>query len=91
MIFLGTPLDPLKRSLLVEAMNWYEGMLRRHMYAACEHFTIADLSLVVTISQIEAFDFDMVPYPRIRAWLQRCKVDLEAYGFEVIPIWYMGP
>lgn len=44
---------------------------------------LADLSLCVTVSQIEAFGFELGPYPKVRAWLQKCKDELEPFGYKV--------
>ena len=82
-IFLGAPLDESKKARLEEALGWLEALLRGHNWSAANHFTLADLSLGTTVFQIEAFDFDLGPYPRVRAWLQKYKDELEPYGFDV--------
>lgn len=82
-MFYGIALDESKKAKLEEAMGWYEAVLKNHSYAAGQTFTLADISLCVTVSQIEAFKFNISPYPRMRAWLTRCKQDLAPYGYEV--------
>lgn len=47
------------------------------------NFTVADLCILVTVSQIEAYEFDLGPYTRIRNWLQKSKEELAPYGYEV--------
>lgn len=79
----GTPLDEKKKARLDEALGFFESMLKGRTWAAVNHFTIADLSLTVTIAQIESFDFDLEPYTRIKTWFQRCKDHLEPFGYEV--------
>ena len=61
---MGAPLDETKKARLAEALGWLEAILKGRVYAAAEHFTVADLSLCVSVSQIDAFGFDLGPYPR---------------------------
>jgi glutathione S-transferase len=58
-------------------------MLKGHPYAAGGTFTVADISLCVTVSQIEAFGFELLPYKNVRVWLKKCKVEMDAFGYEV--------
>lgn len=55
---------------------------------AVNSFTIADLTLTVTVAQIEMIGFDLEPFSRIRTWLQRCKDHLRPHGYDVniVPI-----
>lgn len=77
-------MDETKKARLAEALGWLEDILKGRTWVATENFTIADLILCVTISQIEAFGFELGPYPKIRAWFQLCKEKLEPYGYEEI-------
>ncbi|XP_055712977.1 glutathione S-transferase D7 [Phlebotomus papatasi] len=83
-LFFGAHLDETKKARLAEALGWLEDILKGRTWVATENFTIADLILCVTISQIEAFGFELGPYPKIRAWFQLCKEKLEPYGYEEI-------
>ncbi|KAL5283288.1 hypothetical protein ACFFRR_005895 [Megaselia abdita] len=83
-IFMGAPLEESKKSKLNEALYWLECMLKGKTWLAAEHFTIADLTCGVTVSQIEAFEFDLRNYPKTRDWLQRFKDELEPYGYQEI-------
>lgn len=83
-MFLGAPLDEKKKARLDEALGWFETMLKGRIWCANNNFTVADLALCITVSQIEAFDFDLKPYGRIRNWLKRCKETLEPYGYSEI-------
>lgn len=82
-VFMGAPLEESKKSKLNEALYWLECFLKGKAWLAAEHFTIADLTCGVTVSQIEAFEFDLRNYPRTRDWLQRFKDELEPYGYQV--------
>ncbi|KFB53543.1 AGAP004163-PB-like protein [Anopheles sinensis] len=83
-IQLGAHLDQTKKAKLAEALGWFEAMLKQFHWSAANHFTIADVALCVTVSQIEAFQFDLLPYPKVRAWLQKCKDELEPHGYKEI-------
>ncbi|XP_017845784.1 glutathione S-transferase D7 [Drosophila busckii] len=81
-MFIGAPLDEGKRAKLSEAVGWLNVILEGRQFAAAEHFTIADLTLLVTISQLEAFDFELKPYKHVRQWLERCKEHMLPYDYE---------
>lgn len=83
-ILLGAHLDEAKKARLAEALQFFEAMLNKERkFATSDDFTVADLALCITVSQIEAFKFDMLPYPKVRKWLKECKVELESFGYEV--------
>lgn len=80
---MGAPLDETKKARLAEALGWLDDILKGRTWLADENFTVADLSIAVTVSQIEAYEFDLGPFARIRTWLQKCKDELNPYGYEV--------
>lgn len=82
-IILGAPLDESKKARLSEALGFFESMLKNKKFSTGDDFTIADLALCVTVSQIDAFEFNLHPYPKIRKWLVECKNELEPFGYEV--------
>lgn len=82
-IILGAPLDEAKKARLAEALGFFESMLKNKKFSTGDDFTLADLTLAVTISQIEAFEFNLYPFPKIRKWLTECKTYLEPYGYQV--------
>jgi len=81
-MFIGAPLDEGKRAKLAEAVGWFNKILEGRQFAAAEHFTIADLTLLVTVSQLEAFEFELRPYKHIRQWLDRCKEHMAPFDYE---------
>jgi glutathione S-transferase len=85
-ILFGAHLDESKKARLAEGLQFYEAMLKKEKnfkFATSDDFTIADLSLCVTVSQIEAFQFDMLPYPKVRKWMKECINFLDPYGYVV--------
>ncbi|XP_068155801.1 glutathione S-transferase D7 isoform X1 [Drosophila tropicalis] len=81
-MFIGAPLDEGKRAKLSEAVGWFNSIMDGRQFSAAEHFTIADLTLLVTVSQLEAFDFELQPYKHVRQWLERCKEHMEPFDYE---------
>lgn len=81
-MFIGAPLDEVKRARLTEAVGWLNAILEGREYAAADHFTIADLTLLVTVSQLEAFDFELRPFKHVKQWLDRCKEHMAPYDYE---------
>lgn len=82
-MLMGAPLDETKKARLDEALGWFETILKGRTYVAANHFTVADISITVTVSQIEAYGYDLGPYSRVRAWFERCKDELEEHGYQV--------
>lgn len=82
-MFMGASLDESKKARMDEALGWFDTMLKGRTWCAANNMTVADITLLVTVSQIEAYDFDLKPYARVGAWLTKCKAALELYGYEV--------
>lgn len=83
MVFHGILPEQEKKDKLHEALGYFEAMLKGRTWAAVNNFTLADLSLTVSIAQIEALGFDLEPYTRIKTWLERCKDYLRPHGYDV--------
>lgn len=76
-------IDEQKEEKLHEALGFFEAMLKGRTWAAVNNFTIADLTLTVTVAQLEMLEFNLEPYTRVRTWLQRCKDYLRPHGYDV--------
>lgn len=81
-LFTGV-LDDSKKTKLIEALGFFEMMLKGRTWAAVNNFTIADLALTITVAQLMSLRFDLEPYTRIRTWLERCKEFLQPHGYDV--------
>jgi glutathione S-transferase len=53
------------------ALGVMEAHLKKHDYFVGSHFTIADIALYAYTHLAETCDFDLGPYPAVRAWLDR--------------------
>lgn len=82
-IRLGAPLDETKRARLEEALRWLDSFMKGRTWQATDHFTLADLALCVTVSQVEAFGMSLNPYGKVKQWLKMCKDHLEPFGYDV--------
>ncbi|KAH8407440.1 hypothetical protein KR222_001262, partial [Zaprionus bogoriensis] len=73
LFFFGQKIIPKERiDAIVEVYDFVEVFLKDHDYMAGDQLTIADFSLVSTISSLPAFvDIDAVKYPKITAWIKR--------------------
>lgn len=84
---LGAPLDEPKKAKLDEAVGWFNAILKKvegkKPFSTGSQFTIADIALLVTISQMEAFGYDLSPFGMVRQWLIQCKDYMEKYDYEV--------
>ncbi|XP_067618355.1 glutathione S-transferase D7 [Eurosta solidaginis] len=83
-VLWNASLDETKKSKLREAFDWFNSTLKGREYAATDHFTIADLTLMVTVSQCEAFGFELQQYNRVKQWFYRCRDYMQPYGYEEI-------
>ncbi|XP_036227260.1 glutathione S-transferase D7 isoform X2 [Bactrocera oleae] len=81
-VLWSAPVDESKKPRLAEAFDWFNTSLKGHEFAALDHFTIADLTLLVTVSQCEAFGFEVDSYNRVKHWLRRCKDYMAPYDYE---------
>ncbi|XP_011644643.1 glutathione S-transferase 1-1-like [Pogonomyrmex barbatus] len=72
--------DPAEYEKLKEAFQILNGFLEGQEYVAGNNLTIADLTLVVSVTTAEAFGFDLGEYPNVSDWLAR--VQTSAPGYE---------
>ncbi|RWS25159.1 glutathione S-transferase 1: isoform D-like protein [Leptotrombidium deliense] len=53
--------------------------LKKHKYVAADHLTLADFSILSTISGSLCFGYDLYKYENIKAWLDRLERELPFY------------
>lgn len=59
---------------LFEIYNFLEVFLKDTQFVAGDHVTIADLSIITTVTSFVAFaDIDSLKYPKLSAWINRMK------------------
>lgn len=72
-IFANAPADPEKFKKMEEAMGFLETFLDGKTYAAGDFLTIADLSLLATVSSYEVAKFDLSKYQNVTKWYNHIK------------------
>ena len=86
-IFAKQPANPENFKKMEEAFGFLNTFLEGQQYAAGDHLTLADLTLLATVSSYEVAKFDITKYPNVNKWFQHCKTvapgyDLNQSGLE---------
>ncbi|CAG2103858.1 unnamed protein product, partial [Medioppia subpectinata] len=73
-------LDPEKGKKIKEALQILDDSLALQSYVAGNDITLADLSVLASLSLAEVFDYDMISiYKNVKQWSDRLKRDLPYY------------
>ncbi|KAM3968083.1 glutathione S-transferase delta 3 [Aphomia sociella] len=78
-IFGGVKPDEALLKKLEEALVFLNTFLKDHKYAAGSDLTLADLSLVATVSTIDAVGISLKEYPNILKWFELVKSTAPGY------------
>ncbi|XP_022254612.1 glutathione S-transferase 1-like isoform X2 [Limulus polyphemus] len=78
-MFRGEEPDAGKERVLLEKLAFLEQFLTDYPYVAGENLTVADLSILASVTFLEAIDFTLSSFPKIEAWLQRLRKELPYY------------
>ncbi|KFM61050.1 Glutathione S-transferase 1, isoform D, partial [Stegodyphus mimosarum] len=79
LIFRGETPDVTKESSYKSSLFMLEHTLEMNTYVAGKELTLADLSIVASISLAEVYNYDLRPYPNVLRWLSRLKKELPFY------------
>lgn len=74
LLFVGAPFDDERFKKLQEAFSFLDGFLENNDYVAGEKLTLADVSIVTTVSVAEACNFDITKYPNVVVWYDKIKL-----------------
>jgi len=77
--FQGKPEDPEKIKVVEERLGFLNTILGQRPYAAGDHLTIADFSIISSLTTIQAVKFSMAEYPNIEKWSARIKAEVPYY------------
>nr|AFD34184.1 glutathione S-transferase [Argyresthia conjugella] len=83
-LFFGQEKDEEKQKKLDEAIGWFNSMLEGRTFSAGDNLTIADITIIVTFSTLEALEYDFSEYENVQKWYERTKKALEPYGYKEI-------
>ncbi|GAB6023113.1 Glutathione S-transferase [Chamberlinius hualienensis] len=76
-LFLNKPEDPEVKARLLERLEIFDGILAKRNYAAGDHLTIADISLMCSLHVPICCGMDLTPYTHVNEWRDRVKkIDL---------------
>ncbi|XP_026675010.1 glutathione S-transferase 1-like [Ceratina calcarata] len=78
-VFSKAPKDETKYKAIGEALGFLEKFLEGQNYVAGNNMTLADLSVVATLSTLEAMDYDCSKFKNICRWYARIKSEAPKY------------
>lgn len=93
MLMSGEGRDEKKENALKTSLDYLDGFLAKQSYVAGTWLTIADLSILASITQLEAMDYKLTGYRNLYQWLERLKKELPYYdecnasGIETFKNW----
>jgi glutathione S-transferase len=79
-LFAGVAPDQTKYDKINNAMSFLDKFLEGEKYAAGKTLTLADLTLVVTISNFKVLDYDLSKYGNILKWFARIQTEAVKYN-----------
>ncbi|XP_063242968.1 glutathione S-transferase 1-1-like [Bacillus rossius redtenbacheri] len=72
--------DPEKLKKLHEALGFLNTILNGQDWVAGSSFTIADITLVSTVSTAESVGVDVSEYKNVTRWFEKCKKSIAGYN-----------
>lgn len=72
-LFAKLPADPEKFKKMEEAFEFFNTFLATSKFAAGDKFTVADISLIATVSSYEAAAFNFSKYANVARWYAASK------------------
>ncbi|XP_012251097.1 glutathione S-transferase 1-1-like [Athalia rosae] len=79
LFFTGATGGPDLLKKIPPALELFDKFLEGRKYAAADTLTIADLALVVTVSNFEAVDYDLSNYKNVTKWFALIKSEAPKY------------
>ncbi|XP_048000279.1 glutathione S-transferase 1-like [Leguminivora glycinivorella] len=86
MIFQGEEYNEENAAKLDEALGWLNSFLDGRAFVAGDNMTIADITMVVTLTNMDAFGYDFSAHENVTKWFERMKKSLEPYGYKDIDV-----
>nr|ABB29466.1 glutathione S-transferase [Corcyra cephalonica] len=78
-VFGGAPADKDKAAKIEESLKLLDTFLEGQKYVTGSNLTIADLSLIASVSSFEASDIDFKKYPNVKRWYETVKSTAPGY------------
>jgi len=67
---------------LDEALGFLNGFLEKTKYAAGDNLTIADFTIVASLTTIEGVNHDLKKFPNVWNYLNKCKKEIKGHDVE---------
>lgn len=71
--------NPDKLARLQEALGWLDSWVAGHKFAIGNNITVADHTLLATVSTIQQANVDLSKHTNILAWMENCKAEMPGY------------
>lgn len=68
-----------KKKAALDALDYLEGLLKEHEWTAGDKMTVADFSLVATVTSLATILPEVDSYWKIQAWIRRCEKNMISY------------
>jgi len=75
----GEDPDERKANALKQSLDYIDIFLDKSSYCAGDQLTIADFSILASVTQLEGMDYRITSYPNLCKWVQRLKTELPYY------------
>lgn len=73
------PLNPQNEVNFKKALNTLDFFLANSKYVAGDSLTLADISILGSLTYAEAFQYDLTPYANVISWQANLKAELPYY------------
>ncbi|EDW81101.1 uncharacterized protein Dwil_GK11878 [Drosophila willistoni] len=70
---LNKPVEPAALKKVETALQWLDSFLEGQQYVAGDSMSVADISILATISTFEVLDYDFSPFPNLSQWYENAK------------------
>lgn len=75
-VFMGKDLDEGKEKIFQNALDLLEGFLTKDRYVAGDFLSLADLSILASVTTMQVLDYDFSKWPRVTEWMAMLKNQL---------------
>jgi len=92
----GAEADQRKGNAFKQALDYLDLFLENNRYVSGDHLTIADFSILGSVTQLEGMDYRITSYGNLYKWVERLKKELPYYeecnagGIEAFRAWAMN-
>ncbi|XP_022239301.1 glutathione S-transferase 1-like [Limulus polyphemus] len=75
-----TEIDTDQEKKLKEALGYFEQFIGDNNYVAGNSLTLADLSVLGSLTVLDLIDYKIEGFPKVQSWLQRMETELPYYN-----------